>query len=631
MIETSTGFDTEIIKRNYRKVYGKIQIDWTSPEYSQDVNISVNNEARISYKDHVVNEIEDPRYKWLSLDGSCIADGSYHPMPSTEEEAILNEVGWWGADLADAYGDFTISPVATLTFSGRPVYILKVYGDSKRGEYPVDFDIKLYDSEEALQHTENVVGNDQVKWEKDISGLGLTDIAKIEYIFYSWSHANRQCKIILLLNSVQTTHEGDEIFLIGLLEEREVKEASLPIGNISANELQIRIYNKDRIYDAGNTNSPFKNLIRPNRIIHAWLGCEVSGEIEWIPLGKYKSGEWKVPENEMYAETSATDLMEELSKKKYTTSTVLINNMLYDIAKDILEDFGLSEAAGDFWIDTELNEAEYTIPYAYLDSITHREALRLVVEAAMGQAYVDREGILRVEGPSYLEGLTTSQLTIDLDEIYQKDIPALYEKLRNKIVVTTQPFKPVDSKEDVYRSVDGITIPASSTKDITIFYEQRPVSEGEALLDNPPAGCTIDSAVYYVWGADITLMNTNATEQTVILYVKGKPFKISDAQEVIAKDDTSIGENGELVYEFPNNHFVQNETLANKIATKLLSSYKDPRRDLDMEWRGNPALELTDRITTYDYRDESTADFHVIYQELNYDGILEAVLKGRRA
>jgi hypothetical protein len=350
-----------------------------------------------------------------------------------------------------------------------------------------------------------------------------------------------------------------------------------------------------------------------------------------IKLGKFKSGDWNVPEEELYTETSAKDMMEDLNTRKYSTSGVLIDNTLYDIAKSILDDFGLSEANGEYSIDTELDESEYTVPYAYMENIKHREALRMVVEAAMGQAYIDRDGVLRVEGPSFLDDLTVSQLTIDLDEIYKKNIPSLFETVKNKIIVTTQPFKPVSSKEDVYRAIDGITIPANDTVEVTVFYDQKPVLEAEALLDDPPAGCTVDAATYYAWGAVITLRNTTGIEETVVLYVKGKPLKIIGSQEVIAKDSQSILDDGELIYEFPKNHLVQVKTIAEKIAAKLLASYKDPRRDLTMDWRGNPALELTDRITTYDYRDENTVDFHIIAQELSYDGVLSATLKGRRA
>jgi len=418
--------------------------------------------------------------------------------------------------------------------------------------------------------------------------------------------------------------------LISLLEERDVSVGSLPVGNISANELQIRVLNKDRMYDAGNPNSPFRNLVKPNRIVRAWLGCKVDGSIEWIPLGKFHSGDWNVPEDGLYAETSAVDLMEDLAKKKYTTSGVLQNVTLYDLAKDILEDYGLSEVDGEFWIDTELDGADYTIPYAYLDNITYREALRLVVEAGMGQAYIDRNGVLRVEGPSFLDSITDPSKTIGLDKIYSKNIPSRYESVKNKIIVKTQPFKPTVSKEDVYTSTEGITVGAESEKTVTVFYTSKPVMEAEALIEDAPTGCSVKSATYYAWGAVVKLENTDTSEHDVYLYVKGKPLKVVEPEEVVAEDSTSITENGVLEYEFAENHFVQSKTLAQKIANKLLEVYKEPRRDLDMEWRGDPALELTDLIRTYDYKDETEADFYIVQQNLEYDGVLRATMKGRR-
>src|SRR5690606_20899677 len=111
-----------------------------------------------------------------------------------------------------------------------------------------------------------------------------------------WSHAGRQAKILELFTSVQEVYEEDDILLIHLLEEREVSRGSLPVGNISANEIDIRLYNKNRKFDAGNTASPLHNLLRPNRRIRAWLGVEKdSGDKEWVPLGVFWSGDWSAP------------------------------------------------------------------------------------------------------------------------------------------------------------------------------------------------------------------------------------------------------------------------------------------------------------------------------------------------
>lgn len=98
-----------------------------------------------------------------------------------------------------------------------------------------------------------------------------------------WSHAGRQAKILEFFTSIQETYEGDDILLVRLLEEREVSQGSLPVGNISANEIDIRLNNETRKFDAGNKQSPLYQTLKANRRIRAWLGVEVEGV--WAVFG----------------------------------------------------------------------------------------------------------------------------------------------------------------------------------------------------------------------------------------------------------------------------------------------------------------------------------------------------------
>ena len=63
---------------------------------------------------------------------------------------------------------------------------------------------------------------------------------------------------------------------------------------------------------------------------------------------------------------------------------------------------------------------------------------------------------------------------------------------------------------------------------------------------------------------------------------------------------------------------------AQAIADALLASVKDPRRDIEVDWRGNPALELGDRVEV------KGKDYHVIRQEIDWAGALSARLTGRK-
>jgi len=143
-------------------------------------------------------------------------------------------------------------------------------------------------------------------------------------------------------------------------------------------------------------------------------------------------------------------------------------------------------------------------------------------------------------------------------------------------------------------------------------------------LDSPPSGVSIVEATYYGWGASVKIQNTNATDKQVTLVIQGKPLTVQNKERAIARDEASITENGVLRYEFPANPLVQTLAQAQAIADTLLASVKDPRRDIEVEWRGNPALELGDRVTV------KNQDYHVIRQEIDWAGALSARLTGRK-
>ncbi len=107
--------------------------------------------------------------------------------------------------------------------------------------------------------------------------------------------------------------------------------------------------------------------------------------------------------------------------------------------------------------------------------------------------------------------------------------------------------------------------------------------------------------------------------------INAKPLKVLNKERAVAKDDASITDNGVIKYTFPANPLVQTREVAQAIADALLASVKDSRRDIEVEWRGNPALLLGDRVTV------KGKDYHVIRQEIDWQGYLQARLTGRRA
>ncbi len=604
-----------------RRVYGKVVIDYTSPFLDQSIDVTTNEQANVSHSAQTADSVIEPLGKIASLDGSWVLDGSYELAPASPEEAELRQMGWWGKQLAGEGGVFA-SPYPTLSvaFYPRPITRLQVVGDSKRVEWPVDFGIRLYDGLNVLLHTEVVTGNTQIAWSK-VLAEPITRVTKMILEITRWSHTGRQAKILEFFTSIQETYEGDDILLIDLVEEREIADGSLPVGNISANEIDIRLNNSSRKFDAGNTASPLYQTLKANRRIRVWLGADTAEGKEYVPLGTFWSGDWSAPEDDVYAHTTGRDRLELLRKSTYSTSQVQINKTLYDLAEAVFQDAGLQ--SDEHWIDPELQQ--YTVPYSYFENQSHREALRKLAEACSGQVYCDRDGVVRIEGPSYLVGQALNALTVTPDDYFRKDNPVKWSEIANYVEVETQPLRP-DVMQEVYRSNDPVSIGAGQSRTITAYYNEPPCIEATASLEGAPAGCVIESATYYAWGADVKVSSTTAGAFTLV--VNAKTLKVLNKEKAVARDDESITDNGLLKYTFPPNPLVQTREVAQTIASTLLSTFKNPRRDIDIDWRGNPALELGDRISVIDRNEQN--DYYVTRQEIKYAGALRAKLAGRR-
>jgi len=262
------------MRADRRQVLARVEIDYTNPFIDQSIETETSEQANVSYPEQTADSVDTATHKWASLDGSWELDGTYHLAP-TPDRLTQYQFGWWGEQLASEDGDFDSPyPSMTVTHLPRPIRQLKVVGDTARKEYPVDFTIQLYAPDDTLLYTETVTGNTEISWSKTLSAPVL-DAVKQVLTITRWSHEGRQAKIIEFFTSIREVYETGDLVSIRLLEEREASQGSLPVGNISSNEITIVLNNEDKKFDLDNENSPLKNLLKPNRRIQVWLGIDI--------------------------------------------------------------------------------------------------------------------------------------------------------------------------------------------------------------------------------------------------------------------------------------------------------------------------------------------------------------------
>lgn len=613
-----------------RKPKAKIEITWTDPYLDLSIDTTTSQANRISRANQVADLIETVPYKWAHLDSTIRADGNFHPAPGTSAEAVNYQVGWWGNVNSGAGGVFASTPVITVDFSERPIYIVHIVGDDKYNEYPVDFTVDIF-KDATLLYTITVTGNASIIYTRDITTENISEATSMALTISKWSAASRVIKISEFYSSIVETYYGDDIVSINALEEREVENGSLPIGNISANEIDIALQNIENRFFPGNTDSPLHTLIKRNRKIRAWIGFELSNNtIEYAALGTFWSGDWNVEEQGTTASTSGRDRMELLRKISFSTSQVYENTTLYALAGIVLEAARVNMPDMEYTIDIELQD--FTIPYAYFPNQNYLECLKNIVEACMGQAYVDRNGILRIDGPSATGVSLTYDLSITQDDYFTKSQPAKTEELSNYVEVETSPL--ILGAIETLVTSEAVVVNAGSTKSISLKFNTTPsINAIASIINNTGSLITISTASYYSFGADIVLSNAGGTSGTCKIKIEGNKLTVSGSEIVVDSDADSIDEYGELKYTYPKNAFIQTRTMAIAIAAKLLASYKIPMKDISIRWHGNPALELVDIIQVPTFKNdniETLGRFYVTKQKIDFDGTLQMTTDGRK-
>jgi hypothetical protein len=126
-------------------------------------------------------------------------------------------------------------------------------------------------------------------------------------------------------DNLQVTYSGKDLFALTLLAQKDIYSGLLSAGNLSANSLEIVFNNISRIFDPANQISPLQGLLKPNRKLEPFIGIDLGGgNIEWISLGIFWSGEWTSPEEKIRTFVSGVDRLEMLDRSLFERGRVLI-------------------------------------------------------------------------------------------------------------------------------------------------------------------------------------------------------------------------------------------------------------------------------------------------------------------
>lgn len=338
MISVPTSCKDEIEKLRGRHLEARVRIDYSDANIDNTVVAWSNETSEHTYEDQVYNGREDMSAKWASLDGSWTLE-DYSLAPETTTDKSRYEIGWWSNQLATADGDFQqvtacgygeigygeslgydsyeTYPQISTNFLPRTISDIRISFDNARMEYAVDFCVKIYAQDGSVLGTLTVTGNAGVKYAVSITPVNLA--CQISVCIQKWSHPGRQAKVAEMFTSISELYNGNDIMNLQVIENRELPEDGIPLGQTASGQCVLTLYNRNRDFDYTNTTSKLYGVIREgNRITP-----EIGDGTTWIPLGVFYAKAWDISANSLGVTVTGLDRMALLGETEFSSNKII--------------------------------------------------------------------------------------------------------------------------------------------------------------------------------------------------------------------------------------------------------------------------------------------------------------------
>lgn len=561
---------------NIRVSFGLIDVD-----ASEDAAPTVTSEAEISKLEQVHNRVVKMGKKLATLEQDYfLLDGTFE-LPGENN----GEVGWWSNEISDSNGVFAMPQILECNFTQLQSSVgFTIIFDEKASQHASDFKIEIFDALNLLVGEENVVGN---TLDRHVSETPVDGYKRVRITFTKTHLPFRRVRVTELVFGVIRTFNKDNVTDFALLNELSPTMENLPAG-----ELSLTIENLDRKYNMINPDGVYRYLQEGQKIT-AEIGVgDRRDNLEYANVGTYYYTSSTAEDSSMTAQIVAHDRIYRLDRglyRKGINGTDTVGNIVNDI---------IADSGADLTASIPANIANRVIG-RNIPIVSHREALRMVAQAAMCTCFVNRDDTLVFT--ELIE--TTPADTLNNDNMYSPAKVSIGEYI-NTVEATAYSVY-VDSWDDpaeIYKAEIAIY----GTKDVWITYD------GAQITSPTIAGGVINNAEYYLYACKLTITATAEVE----LILNGHKVELL---ETLYRAQNLNG-NTESVKK------VQNPLVRKEFAQDFAGwnlAIEQKRVKYSLAGRGNPESEIGNTIKIYDAYSENRNAI-IIKQEYEFDGALSA-------
>lgn len=643
MLAFTTDFKTAA-QADIRDPRALVRIHWGNTLQDTGVTVAVNDGNYIDRKGQVRKALTASGGKFL-ITGESTVDGTFAVAPDADTGP---QCGWFTGTTSDGSGNFGSARTLQIDHDSRPYTRIQVVGDSEYNEYPVDFTIDITHDGGTYQIVET--GNSDRIYTADFSIL--TGVTTILLSITKWSAVNTPVKIIDFSGDFVEYFDSDDITGLNLLEEINTDTGNVPIGSVTANEIDLSLLNTEGRFSFGNTDSDYADVLISGRKIEVWLGfvlpsgtsdvtgdvtgyivlTEGSDKVGYMPYGVYWSKDWESNYRSSETTVTAFDIMGRLRQLDFLRSDNY-SDTVENIVDDILANAQLSLPELTWTVSSDT--ASDTLADVAIGVQNFQEVLKDIAEATLSYSYVDRTGVLIVGSRLGVTTPVAPEQEITLSEYYDFTSTPKIDELINAVRIGYTIYDLAASGENIYTDSTVFEIPAGESElKLFIKWEKAPVLVSSVLVTLSivtATGAMVLTSTAYANGADITVTGTAGDQFTVS--ATGRPYTLTEITEAVTEDTESIAKYGRREFSLTGNQLITSAEQAEEMATALLSSYGDLRADGALSWPGNLMVAVGDtvEVTEFESAAVTTTDHFLIKrQNLTFNGALDSSMELRR-
>ena len=386
------------------------------------------------------------------------------------------------------------------------------------------------------------------------------------------------------------TFIGDNIVSFGLLEE-VAADSSTPLGAVSSNEFELTLNNESRDFTPTNASGAYYGKLHPNTLVEPFLCLETaSGVFEDIPLGSYRTSDWKAPASSIEATTICHDRLYELGARDVPELPVLENTTATEMLTVLFHALGLSDT--EFIIDS--NITAMTIRYGWFSSGKVLAALQAFSISVGCSIFVNRYNKIRV-----MSNLTSSEsvLTIDDDkQIINAETIQSYTNTYSGVDIVYSTAS--TARDTTLLTMTDVVIPVGGTTLSRLAFTTTPAFDVSQIVVSGAESAVVTEIAYGAFTISLSFSNTGSAAETIGITVIGRPIELVEntCSAVDAALQALIGDSRLTI----NTPLIQLQASAELYAAQVLKLVKDPTAYIDVTLRGDPSLELMDTVTIDD-------------------------------